>query len=170
MKLVTAQELTRKAFGDMIEEYVLAGTPFLGITNPSDFPFFVRTCVQHSMGIGLGKGVSPYTRYFLLNDEDIVVVQGDLRHKPTAHNLNYAGQLGYGTVPSYRGKGYATILCHELLNKAREMDLSEVIITCNDTNHASARVIEKNGGILIEVRHFLRENVDMRRYKVDLTK
>lgn len=168
MMLVTAQELTRNHFENMIDDYALAGTPFLGITNPSDFPFFVRTCVQHSIGIGLGRNVSPYTRYFLLDDHGAIVAQGDLRHKATLHNIRYAGQLGYGTLPSYRGKGYGTYICHELLQKAREAGFQEVIITCNDTNLASARIIEKNGGVWLDTKHFPNENVYMRRYRVQL--
>ena len=169
MRLLKADELTRRLFEDMIDDYVLAGTPFLGITDASDFPFFVRTCVQHSIGIGLGKGVSPYTRYFLINDEEMIVAQGDVRHKLTPHNINFAGQLGYGTLPSYRNRGYATLMCGELLRKAKQLGLERIIITCDASNAASAKVIEKNGGKLLEVRFFSKEKVYMKRYEVVLT-
>jgi predicted acetyltransferase len=37
-----------------------------------------------------------------------------------------------------------------MLRVAHEAGLPEVEITCDETNHASRRVIEKNGGRLIE--------------------
>ena len=73
------------------------------------------------------------------------------------HELNDAlrvegGHIGYDTVPSVRGRGVATEMLRQALPVARALGLREVLITCDDTNAASIRVIEKNGGSLRDTR------------------
>jgi predicted acetyltransferase len=73
------------------------------------------------------------------------------------HELNDAlrgvgGHIGYDTVPSFRGRGVATEMLRLALPVAGSLGLSEVLITCDDANAASIRVIEKNGGSLRETK------------------
>jgi predicted acetyltransferase len=84
------------------------------------------------------------------------------------HELNDAlrvvgGHIGYDTVPSFRGRGVATEMLHQALPVARSLGLGRVLITCDDTNAASIRVIERNGGSLHETRA-LGENGPVKRY------
>ena len=62
------------------------------------------------------------------------------------------GHIGYDTVPSFRGRGVATEMLRLALPVARDLGLTEILLTCNDDNAASIRVIEKNGGALGETR------------------
>jgi predicted acetyltransferase len=69
------------------------------------------------------------------------------------HELNDAlrvegGHIGYDTVPSFRGRGVATEMLRQSLPVAHALGLTEVLLTCDDTNVASIRVIERNGGSL----------------------
>ncbi len=168
MHLVTADQLTYAAFADMIDDYDVAGTPFLSMTSPDIFPYFVRTCIKHSTGIGLGLDTSPYTRYFLVDDAGTIYAQGDVRHKATKYNLTVAGQIGYGVLPSKRKCGYGTIMCKLLLEKAKENGFNEVIITCREDNVGSSKIIEKNGGKLLAKFFNQKDKTNMRRYRVDL--
>jgi predicted acetyltransferase len=84
------------------------------------------------------------------------------------HELNDAlrregGHIGYDTVPSLRGRGIATEMLRLALPVARAIGLAEVLITCNETNAASIRVIEKNGGLLRETK-VLDPEKPMKRY------
>ncbi len=84
------------------------------------------------------------------------------------HELNDAlrvngGHIGYDTVPSFRGRGVASEMLRQALPLARGLGLTEVLITCDDTNPASIRVIEKNGGLLRETKA-LRPNRPPKRY------
>lgn len=167
MKLITADELTYTAFADMIDDYAVAGTPFLGMTSPDSFPYFVRVCVKHAAGVGLNRS-SCYTRYFLVDEEGTIYAQGDVRHEATRQNVTFAGQLGYGVLPSRRRQGYGTLICRLLLEKARQRGFESVIITCRDENTASAKIIEKNGGKLLEKKYSHQDHTLMRRYEVDL--
>ena len=62
------------------------------------------------------------------------------------------GQIGYDTVPSFRGRGVAREMLRQALPMARARGFTEVLLTCDDTNAASIRVIESNGGVLRETR------------------
>jgi predicted acetyltransferase len=73
------------------------------------------------------------------------------------HELNDAlrvegGHIGYDTVPSFRGRGVATEMLRQALPVARALGLASVLLTCDETNAASIRVIERNGGSLRETK------------------
>jgi predicted acetyltransferase len=63
------------------------------------------------------------------------------------------GHIGYSVVPWKRRRGYATSAVRELLPEAIALGLRYVEITSEPENVASRRVIEANGGTLIE--HFI---------------
>jgi len=61
-----------------------------------------------------------------------------------------AGHNGYAVVPWKQGKGYATIALGLLLLEAKSVRLPYVEITTDSENIASQRVVEANGGKLVE--------------------
>ena len=58
--------------------------------------------------------------------------------------------IGYSVVPWKQGRGYATRALRELLPEASAEGLHYVEITTDPHNVPSRRVIEKNGGVLVE--------------------
>jgi predicted acetyltransferase len=60
------------------------------------------------------------------------------------------GHIGYGVVPWKRRLGYATRALHDMLPLARDVGLPWVEITTDPDNLGSQRVIEANGGVLVE--------------------
>ena len=60
------------------------------------------------------------------------------------------GHIGYSVVPWKRQRGYATRALQLLLPQARSEGLAYVELTSDADNIASQRVIEANGGELIE--------------------
>jgi len=166
LRLLTAKQLSENAFSRMIDDYSDAGIPFLGMTSRLDFNEFVKTCTAHASGRALPDDMSPYTRYFLCDENGTIFAQGDIRHRPTEAQLTYEGQLGYGTLPFYRNNGYAKIICALLLDKLRQRGFERVLITCNADNIPSRHVIEHNGGVLEDIRYWPRNDSYMRRYWV----
>ncbi len=63
------------------------------------------------------------------------------------------GHVGYSVVPWKRGRGYATRALQLLLPQAGEEGLAYIELTTNSDNTASRRVIEANGGKLVERFH-----------------
>ena len=63
------------------------------------------------------------------------------------------GHVGFSVVPWKRQRGYATRALQLLLPQAGEEGLSYIELTTNSDNIASRRVIEANGGRLIERFH-----------------
>ena len=63
------------------------------------------------------------------------------------------GHVGFSVVPWKRQRGYATRALQLLLPQAGEEGLSYIELTTNSDNIASRRVIEANGGKLIERFH-----------------
>lgn len=97
-----------------------------------------------------------------------------LRWQPGTPDLppHCLGHIGYAVVPWKQGRGYATTALALLLPEARAVGLPFVEITTDPDNVASQRVIEANGGRLIE-RFTKPAAYDCKpglRYRIDLTR
>ena len=84
------------------------------------------------------------------------------------HNFDDTlGHLGYGVRPSARGRGLAGWALGEMLGEARaSLGPGRVLIVCLADNAASARTIERNGGVLEGIRDT--GHGPVRRYRVGL--
>jgi predicted acetyltransferase len=60
------------------------------------------------------------------------------------------GHIGYSVVPWKRGRGHATRALRDLLPDAALEGLRHVEICAEADNVASRRVVERNGGVLVE--------------------
>jgi predicted acetyltransferase len=80
--------------------------------------------------------------------------------------LRAGGHIGYGVRPSARRRGLATWALGEMLGEAGARGLDRVLVTCNVANPASARTIEKHGGVLEDVRDT--EIGTVKRYWIEL--
>jgi predicted acetyltransferase len=60
------------------------------------------------------------------------------------------GHIGYTVVPWMRNRGFATAALRLLLPEARAEGLTQVELTAEPDNLPSRKVIEANGGVLVE--------------------
>ena len=92
-------------------------------------------------------GELPYEDFWLM-DADEWIGKLTLRTTINAKYLHAGGHIGYEIRPSKRRHGYGTVLLRMGLEKARERGLHRVLLTCDETNIGSRKVIENNGGQL----------------------
>ena len=100
----------------------------------------------------IGKNL-PYnyvaTTYLWLVGRDEFIGEISIRHKLTNSLIRFGGNIGYGIRYSKWNNGFGTIMLAMALGYAKDvLRLKKVLITCYDGNIGSARVIEKNGGLL----------------------
>ncbi|MBD5115500.1 MAG: GNAT family N-acetyltransferase [Ruminococcaceae bacterium] len=63
----------------------------------------------------------------------------------------YNGNIGYEVFSEYRGNHYAYKACKIILEAASAHKMKELIITCDESNAASYKTIERLGAELIEI-------------------
>jgi len=91
---------------------------------------------------------TPATTYFTIRKRDNKIIGSiQLRHHLTEELKIDGGNVGYGICPTERGKGYGAKQLSLILAKAKELNLSKVMISCNKDNRASVGVIIHNGGV-----------------------
>jgi predicted acetyltransferase len=92
-------------------------------------------------------GELPYEDFWLMEDGEWI---GKLTLRTTinAQYLHSGGHIGYEIRPSKRRCGYGTALLRLGLEKARERGLLRALLTCDETNIGSRKIIEANGGQL----------------------
>lgn len=93
--------------------------------------------------------IVPMDSYFI-ESEGRMLGEVFIRHRLTPHLEKIGGHIGYKVRPSWRNRGVATAALRLALDKLGAMGLERALVTCNATNMASARVIEKCGGVRIE--------------------
>jgi predicted acetyltransferase len=62
------------------------------------------------------------------------------------------GHIGYDIRPSARRRGHATAMLAAALPVARSLGIGPALLTCDEDNTASRRVIEANGGVVEDKR------------------
>ena len=71
-----------------------------------------------------------------------------IRHRLTPALREHGGHIGYDVRWSARRQGNATAMLAAALPVAAGLGIDLALVTCDDTNVASRKVIEANGGVL----------------------
>jgi predicted acetyltransferase len=85
---------------------------------------------------------------YWLEDDGKIVGCARLRHVLNPRLEIEGGHIGYDVRPSMRRRGYATELLRLMLGRARALGIERALLTCDDDNIGSIKVIERNGGRL----------------------
>jgi predicted acetyltransferase len=111
----------------------------------ADFDAFVR----HRRAARELWGVPVTELWFTEGDKYIGTVV--VRHQLTEALLQSGGHLGYHVVPRLRRRGHGTRMLAAAISFCAERGVTDLLITCDEDNVGSRRVIEANGGALERV-------------------
>lgn len=146
-----------------------AGDRFeFGLGYDPDEPFgeFVERQRRFARGDALPEGFVPAT-FLVAAVGTTIVGRVSIRHELNDHLAAEGGHIGYGVLEPFRRRGYATAMLRQSLIIARSLGVDTVMLTCDDTNLASARVIERCDGQLRD-RVRASDGRMLRRYDISL--
>lgn len=147
MELIIPTEKYYQSYIDAIHEYKVNNVNTYDFLDVSRYDIFKRV-EDYRLGRNLPENYVSGT-YLWLVDGDDFIGEISIRHSLTEALLRFGGNIGYGVRYSKWNKGLGTIMLSKALRYAKEViGLDKVLITCNDDNLGSIRVIEKNGGVL----------------------
>ena len=90
----------------------------------------------------------PSYDYFAVDDDKFIGII-HIRVRLTDKLLNYGGHIGYGVNPKYWRMGYGKEILKLALQEYKDLILEDkILITCDDDNIGSYKIIEANGGVL----------------------
>jgi len=146
------------------------GFPFLLSDPPApgsarldaEWPAFLARVERERRGQGLPPGWVRAT-FLVAEVEGQIVGRVSIRHELTEALRRLGGHVGYGVLPEHRGRGYATVMLRAALGLLGSDGVDEALVTCEDANAASAAVVERCGGRLVQrlevdgrlTRHYL---------------
>lgn len=170
MKLIEPTAKLKSEFFAMAKEFQADSDDTIngiGSIDIDDFDASVCRAKDHAKGISLPDGWVPCSTFWLVRQERIIGTCS-LRHELNNFLKSYGGHIGYSIRPSQRGNGYATKMLRLTLQKARALGIKNLLVTCDNDNTASARVIEKNGGKLADKVKTKYSKTLTRKYWIDL--
>jgi predicted acetyltransferase len=139
----------------------------------TDFDGWVKWCNDISRLVTMpdGKKIPRVPgKDFWLVEGDKFLARLSLRLEINEYLLKRGGHIGYSVRESERRKGYGALMLKLALPEARKAGLDKVLITCNDENIGSRKIIEGAGGVLQDKTKmkFAGEDIIERRYWVTL--
>ena len=148
IKLIVPNEEYLRSYKEAYDEYVENGVSAYSFTDASSCDIFTKFD-RYRNERDLPANRVGEDKYWLVDDERVYFIgEIAIRHRLNDALARRGGHIGYGVRYSEWDRGYGTKMLALALEKAKEMRISPVLITCNDDNFASARVMEKNGFVL----------------------
>jgi predicted acetyltransferase len=150
LRLLVPDISLEREYREMLQE-IWEGPPQDGYMLPPrdlDVAEQVEMLGRESRGENLPEGRVQQSTWWCQEDSGRLVGMIRLRHELNAALLHSGGSIGYIVRPSARQRGVATAMLRLALEKARELGIDRVLLTCDAENEASRRTIERNGGVL----------------------
>lgn len=170
--LTEPHNIFKEQFAIMVNAYKNSGeTDYYEMYKESlvDFDKYVLMLENHAKGIDVPVDWAPAHTFWLTDGEGQVL--GTTRIRTCSDHefvRTYAGNIGYDISPLHRQKGYGKKVLKLALEKAKQLGLDKVLITCNYDNTGSIKIIEGNGGVFESEQFCESKNTLLRRYWIML--
>lgn len=113
------------------------------------------------------EGLVPSTTYLAVREKDNYIVgMIDIRHYLNEFLKQFGGNIGYDVRKSERNKGYAKQMLKLTLEKCKDLKMKKVLITCDEDNIASEKVILSAGAKFEDIRSL--DGKNKKRFWIDL--
>lgn len=137
----------------------------LGFDPATGWSKYLRGLEEQRHGMNLPEGWVPSS--FLVAEVDREMVgRASIRHELNPFLCRVGGHIGYAVRPKFRRRGYAAEIFRQSLQIAAGLGIDPALVTCDDDNAGSARIIERRGGVLENVVADGSRPVGKRRYWV----
>ncbi|QQS87880.1 GNAT family N-acetyltransferase [Fusobacterium canifelinum] len=128
------------------KEESLAESPLIngsaGLDRLSSIEDWLEELNKRSCEDTVPKGLVPSSTYLGIREKDNYIVgMIDIRHYLNEYLTQVGGNIGYSVRKSERNKGYAKQMLKLALEKCKELKIKKVLITCDEDNIASEKVI-----------------------------
>lgn len=144
-KLVEICAEIKDDFCELAAEGIAANeTPYINWNG--DFEDYLRRMQILAKGENIPADEVPRNTYFLFCG-DKIIGRSEIRRELNEELEIIGGHLGADIRKSERKKGFGALILKLTLEKAKELGLEKILITCDKNNIASAKTIEKCGGI-----------------------
>lgn len=109
----------------------------------------IRDYLRAEQGIGLPPGIVPSVTFWIFLSCRMI---GICNFRPVLNERlqQYGGHIGLVIRPECRGRGYGQSLIPLLLERARQLGIRELLLTCEAANTPSVRLSEAFPGSLSE--------------------
>ena len=145
IRLIVPSDEYLPSYQEAYEEFVRRGVSTYAFTDPASYDVLAKFD-RYRKALDLPPGRVGEDKFWLVDEEKAYFIgEIALRHRLNEALRQRGGHIGYAVRYGEWNRGYGTRMLALALEKAKERQISPVLITCNDDNLASARVMEKNG-------------------------
>lgn len=149
VRLVEPASVWQDAFLHKAREWAAAGESRYELAL-RDFDAYLEKVERRRRGDDMDPGKVPRLEFWL-ESEGQILAGVRVRLQLTEALMARGGHIGYDVRPSMRRRGIGTELLRLALLEARARGIARVLITCDEDNLGSRKVIEHNGGVLAEL-------------------
>jgi len=160
-----ADEIIKYKEESLAESPIINGSA--GLDRFSSIEVWLEELKKRSCEDTVPKGLVPSSTYLAVREKDNYVVgMIDIRHYLNEYLTQVGGNIGYGVRKTERNKGYAKQMLKLALEKCKKLKIKKVLITCDEDNIASEKVILSANAKLEDIRNVDGEN--KKRFWIDL--
>ena len=160
-----ADEIIKYKEESLAESPIINGSA--GLDRFSSIEVWLEELKKRSCEDTVPKGLVPSSTYLAVREKDNYIVgMIDIRHYLNEYLTQVGGHIGYGVRKTERNKGYAKQMLKLALEKCKELKIKKVLITCDEDNIASEKVILSANAKLEDIRNVNGEN--KKRFWIDL--